>query len=593
MQFPYHEAFSYQFFDGTDSEIIYTDEDAWRERVQRWLDRSATEGLRAWNSAFDFHFAEEAGFTLPPEDKWYDGMLEAHAIDERRSVALKNVANSTLGEGADDLQKQVKGFLNEEAARRRKVAHEEGLELVLPNFSDVPRPLMTEYGLEDVFLTRKVCDQMAPVLARTPDLQGIVDFEREVLAAKFAVEKRGFPVDEHGYRMLEIEIIENLERMSNTLDALAAVGVEEGDEFEFNPKAPKQVLAALKRRGANLEFVTNDSMDKENLDTVDDDLARAILSFRAEFKALSTYVRPYISRSYEASIRSFKESFITPQGRIHANYRQIGTRTGRMSCSDPNIQNQPRDDLRLRYNFKAEPGHKLVTCDLNSIEMAIFAMYAGEGRLLDAVKEGADLHTMTAELIGIRDRARAGGHVESARQRGKTYNFSVVYGGGARTIRKQLGCSQADAKLYRQRYNDVYPEVSRLQARIEWALEDRGFIKSAWGRRFRCNDPRKEAYKFTNYLVQGTAADLLKASLIRLHKEGIPVVALVHDEIIAHVPEGDAEETKQAIIAALTEHPRITERVPLFAEGDIVNRWSDAKPKKDGSLFVPKWDGGS
>jgi DNA polymerase-1 len=81
-------------------------------------------------------------------------------------------------------------------------------------------------------------------------------------------------------------------------------------------------------------------------------------------------------------MNTYKEPFIAPDSRIHANYRQVGARTGRMSCADPNMQNQPRDDLRLRYNIVADPGYKLVTCDLTNIEMVLFAAYCGEGRLL-------------------------------------------------------------------------------------------------------------------------------------------------------------------------------------------------------------------
>jgi DNA polymerase-1 len=254
--------------------------------------------------------------------------------------------------------------------------------------------------------------------------------------------------------------------------------------------------------------------------------------------------------------------------------------------SDPNIQNQPRDDLRLRYNFRAEPGMKLVTCDLNSVEMAVFAAYAGEGRIKDAVMEGADLHQMTADFVGIRDRARAGGAMESARQQGKTFNFAVIYGAGVRSMRKMMRCSQADARKYLKRYHDAYPEVGRLQARVEWKLEDQGFIKSALGRRFRID--ARDAYRGVNYLVQGTAAEILKNALIKLHKDGIPIVALVHDEIICAVPAEDAEEVKHAVIEALCDFPQISEKVPLSADGDIVDRWSQAKNPD----FKPRWDGG-
>jgi DNA polymerase-1 len=586
VQADYHDTFSYQFYDGKDSELIWVGDDQWRERVQRWLDRGAIEGVRAWNTKFDWAFADKDGFDLPPEGKWFDGMIGAHVLDERRSVALKAVGES-LGftEGAD-LQKQVKSWLADERKRRKKQSQEDGDELIEPNYSDVPRDLMADYAMEDVFLTRKVCDHQDQLLAQTPDLAAVVEFEHEVLRALYAVERRGMPVDEEGYRRLEVEAAENLEKLDDTVQALALAGIEKEDieQFEFNPKSSKQILEALKRRGADLSFVTNDSMDAENLETVDDVLAAAVLDFRTEYKTLSTYVRPYIQRSYANSLRSWKMPFICPDGRIHANYRQLGARTGRMSCSDPSIQNQPRDDLRLRYNFRAEPGMKLVTCDLNSIEMAIFAAYAGDGRLLEAIKEGRDMHTMTADFVGLRERQRPGGVVESKRQRGKVFNFSIVYGAGVRSVRKAFRVNQADARKMINRYHDAYPEVSRLQAHIQWRLEDTGYLKSAWGRRFRVA-PR-DAYKGTNYLVQGSAADLLKASLIRLHKEGVPVVGCVHDELLAHVPQEDAEEVKRMMIAALVEHPRFTEKVPLAAEGDIVDRWSQAKDPN----FKPKWE---
>ena len=586
LQWPYHEAFLYQFGDedGNVEVIPYTE----RDRIQAWFDKAKDGMIRAWNARFDRHFAQSAGFDIPGDKHWIDGMIGAHTIDERRSVALKAVGDSLGFSEGKDLQKEVKDWLTHERARRKAEAKETGIALTEPNYSDVPSLLMNPYACEDVHLTRKVCAHQDPIIAKSPDLQRIVDFEHEVFDALYAVERLGFPVDDEGYRRLEIEVCENLERMDDTLNRLAAVGVtpDDLDDFEFNPKSPKQVLSALKRRGADLSFVTGESMDAENLNTVEDELAKEILAFRAEFKALSTYIRPYIDRSYEVSIRSWKEPFICPDGRIHANYRQLGARTGRMSCSDPNIQNQPRDDLRLRYNYRAEPGMKLVTCDLNSVEMAVFAAYAGEGRIMDAVKAGADLHQMTADFVGIRDRARAGGAIESARQRGKTFNFAVIYGAGVRSMRKMMRCSQADARMYLKRYHDAYPEVARLQARVEWRLEDTGYIKSALGRRFRIDS--RDAYRGVNYLVQGTAAEILKAALIKCHKQGLPVVALVHDEVIAHVPEADAEEARHTIIENLCDFPQIAEKVPLTADGDIVDRWSQAK-KPD---FKPRWAGG-
>jgi DNA polymerase-1 len=592
-------AFMMQFWDGTgEGEALFPGKDD--GRIQEWFGRGAIEGIRAWNTKFDRAFADAANkFKLPGDGSWHDGMLVAHIINERRSVALKNVAEELQGESAKDHQKAVKAWLIAERATRKKEATEKGEELVEPNYSDVPRELMIPYGLEDVYLTRAICDEYDKVLAQQPKLAGLYEFERDVMDALYAMEKRGLPADEQAYRKLENEVINNLDELEDRCHSLATDNTE---LTEFNPKSSAQVIAALEQRGADMRFMeTNDgkvkSADKDNLEACDDELARAVLDFRAEYKTLSTYVRPMIGRSYDKAMRSWNEPFIAPDDRIHASYRQSGAKTGRMSCSGPNMQNQPRDDLRLRYNIRAEPGYKLVACDLSNIEMRVFAGYAGEGRMLDAVREGADQHIMTAELIGIKDLKRTGMGIESARQRGKKYNFSIIYGGGLRTVRRQLKVDQAEARLLRRRYFEAYPEVENLQNRIEYRLQDQGYIEDMWGRRYRCWNADKEAYKFVNYLIQGTAAQILKDAVVSLHKDGVPVVALIHDEVVAHVPAEDAKEVEQLIIKRLTQQAEPGGRlwqgdkpiVPLEADGGIYDRWSDAKPMKDGSLFVPEW----
>lgn len=132
-----------------------------------------------------------------------------------------------------------------------------------------------------------------------------------------------------------------------------------------------------------------------------------------------------------------------------------------------------------------------------------------------------------------------------------------------------------EARAILRRYHAAYPEVSVLQSDMEWVLNSRGYVKTAWGRRMRMN-PR-EAYRAVNYVIQGTAAEILKEALVRLHKAGVPVIACVHDEILAHVPEADAKDAAKEIEEALTDHPRITAKIPLKAEAQIVDRWSEAK----------------
>lgn len=586
-------AFMFQFFDpevSDEAEALFPEKDA--ERIQWWFDRGATEGLRAWNSKFDRAFADIAElFTLPGDGCWYDGMIEAHTIDERRSVALKNISEGLFGDEAKDNQKEVHGWLQKERALRKKEAKINGTEMIYPDFSDVPLELMIPYGLEDTYLQRKVCDQYSMLFEQSPRLQGVVDFEMEVMDALYAMEKRGLPADEEGYRRLELEVVAHLDELEDEVQSIAEIE-------NFNPKSSPQIIAALEARGADMQYMEKtdgkvEKADKDNLLAVDDVLAEAVLRFRSEFKVMSTYVKPMVQRHYDNKLQQWMEQFISPDGRIHANYRQVGARTGRMSCSGPNMQNQPRDDLRLRYNIKAEEGHKLVAVDLSNIEMRLFSAYAGPGRMLDAVRQNVDLHEQTAKFLGITDRKRAGGEIETARQRGKTFNFSVVYGGGLRTIRKQQRVDTAGARLLRKRYFDAYPEITGLQNRVEFRLEDQGYIEDLWGRRYRCYNAKREAYKFVNYLVQGTACEILKEAVVKLHADGVPVVGLIHDEVLAHVPTNDAQEVEQLINKRLTEsaepggklHDGKEAIIPLEADGGAFDRWSDAK--KPG--YKPDW----
>jgi DNA polymerase-1 len=281
--------------------------------------------------------------------------------------------------------------------------------------------------------------------------------------------------------------------------------------------------------------------DEENLSACDHPLAKAVLAYRGQHKTYAMLRGILHSGSDDGK---FPHPYLTDMDRVHPNFRQIGARTGRMSCSNPNFQQVPRDDLRLRYAVAAGPGKKLVTADLDSIELRVLAMLAGDGALRSAIVQGKDPHQQTAELVGLTGRRRSTGDVESPRQQGKRLNYLIVYGGGQRAIRKWFGVSQDESRSILQRMHRVYPEVQGLQNRIEFALEDQGYVKSpVTGRRFRLQyDIRKEGYKFTNYLVQGTSADIMKIATARAHKAGVPLIAAVHDELVAEVDEADAEE---------------------------------------------------
>lgn len=543
-----------------------------RESIQHWL-LSESDGVQAWNSKFDLHFARAAGYELPPESTWHDGMVKAHIIDERSSVALQNKANVLAPEvAAPEAEKAVHDFLNAENRRRSAEAKKAGERTIRANYSDVPWEIMEPYGAHDVVIQRAVCDILDPAIERNPEFRTLYEMERGVLAGLFWAEDRGIPFDRDELVALEASLLPNLDRLEELCIRIS--------EFKnFNPRSPKQISEALDRLNADVRYMTRSSdtkllkTDEENLNACPHPLADAILEYRGVHR-MWTWVRGILHGNPDD--KKFPEPYLTGENRVHPNFRQVGARTGRMSCSNPNFQNIHRDDLRPRWCVRAEPGKKLVCVDLEGIEMRLEAAFAGDGPLMRMLKSGADPHSYTAEMLGLKGRKRSTGAFESPRDQGKRFNYLKPYGGGENAIKKFLLVS--DGKRMIRRYEEAYPEIKQLQNRIEISLLDKGYIKTPWGRRHRVRyNAEREAYMFMAYLLQGTAGDLFKDATVKVHRQGVPLVGFVHDELIAHVDEADAEEAGEIMVEALTNHPVITEKIPLLAEAKIVDHWSQAK----------------
>jgi len=539
---------------------------------------------RAWNTKFDLAGLRQAGYTLPDESLWHDGMVQAHIMDERRPVALAARHQLLFGGERDETEAQLKTWLEGERRARRKDSKASGDRYVSPNYSDVPDEIMTPYAASDVVMQRQIGDVYGPAIEQNEDFRELYDLERRVLRALFWMEDRGVPVDRPALVALEGSLLTQLDAAEQSVQRIV--------QFDnFNVRSPAQIGEALDRLEADTRFMTrsgstqNLKVDEENLSACDHPLAEAVLAYRGVHK-LWAMVRRMLHG--DAGDDLFPAAYLTGEDRLHPNYRQVGARTGRMSCSNPNFQQVHRDDLRLRYCIQASPGKRLVCVDLDQIEAVLLGAFAGEGAFLEAILRGDDVHALTAQRVGLRGRKRSTGAVEAPRDQGKRFNYMMIYGGGVRALRKWFGVSQEEAKNMMDRFHSAYPEVTNLQNRIEFTLEDRGYIKSPWGRRFRVErNAERESYKFLNYLIQGSAADIFKVGTARCHEAGIPLVAAVHDELIAEVDEADAEEAGRVMVEALTDHERVTRKVPITAEAKIVERWSDAKTKGDGPHFEP------
>lgn len=580
------DLFLVQFHDGKETVVLHHPEQ--RTEIEQWLARD--DEFRAWNTKFDLHALRQAGYELPDEKLWHDGMVEAHIVDERSSVALQARGNRLFGEGGARAETEVavKQWLLDENKRRRKASKESGEPYVEANYGDVPDDIMEPYAAHDVELTREIGDVYDQQLDTNEDLARVYGLERRVLRALFWMEDRGIPMDRPALAAMEADILPNLDQLEERCRDIA--------QFDaFNPRSYKHISEALDRADADTRFMTRDAdtrilkTDQENLEACDHPLAEAILEYRGTHKMYAMLRGILHTGSNDGK---FPSAYLDQTDRLHPNFRQVGARTGRMSCANPNFQQVPRDDLRLRYAVAAGEGKKLVACDLDSIEMRLLAAFAGEGALLDAIRNDRDVHQMTAERVGLLGRSRTTGATESPRDQGKRMNYLIIYGGGTRAIRKWFGQSQSDARATLQRMHRAYPEVGALQARIEHALEDRGFVKSPiTGRHWRLQGSgwqavQKEGYRFINYLIQGTAADIIKIATARCHEAGIPLIAVIHDEILAEVDADKAEEAARIIEQSMTEgFDEITSKVPITAEAKIVDRWSQAK-KED---YVPDY----
>lgn len=581
------------------------------DAIQWWLDQGALYGLRAWNSKFDLSMSEQQGFTLPPEDSWFDGMVEAQLMDERFSAQLKVRGQRVLGR-TNDLQKAVKAWLTTETARRRKVQKDalyawledqglpqkrnknpqipkglpvppELLHFKAPNYSHVPRKLMEPYAREDIVLTQALGAWYG---AKRPESIGKLynDLERPVLRALYAMEKRGLPVVQE-----ELQIA--LDASSRALSEVLEETQQLAGKSNFNPGSPIQLREALERNGADMRFLKRNKpkkdefgriikegtvkLDEDGLLSLQHPLAEAVLRFRAEKTAYSRYFYPLLHE--HDTPRGVQHAFLAPDGRVHTSFLQVGARTGRSSSMDPNIQNWPRDDLRLRYMVKAPPGEVLVAADLEGIEARVASIYTGPGVFRDTVLQGK-FHLHTAAMLGLQDKQRAIG-IENKKQRGKKMNYLVLYGGGVRAIMQWFHVDQAEARRMLDAWHDAYPEVRELSNNIQFKLSRQRYIETIMGRRLRLEkDLRSEGYKFINYLIQGTAGDIFKIAYTRMHEQGVPLIGVFHDEALASVPEAQAEETKAIMEKALSDWDGIvTEPVPIYGEADIVERWSYAK----------------
>ncbi|GBD31991.1 DNA polymerase I [bacterium HR33] len=401
------------------------------------------------------------------------------------------------------------------------------------------------------------------------------EIEMPLVPVLVDMEWRGIAVDVAQLEALSREFGEELERIERAIYAEAGV--------EFNINSTSQLRHVLFEK-LNLPVIkktkTGPSTDAdvlEQLGAMGFTVPALLLEYRELSKLKSTYVDVLPRR-------------VNPRtGRIHTTFHQTGAATGRLSSSDPNLQNipvrTPRGE-RIRSCFVPGPGCRMVVADYSQIELRLLAHLSGDEVLIEAFRKGGDIHRETAAILfGVRAEAVT----PEMRARAKTINFATIYGQGPFALSRQLGISQAEAKEFIRRYFETFAGVRRfLDSQIEKAREQ-GYVETLFGRRRYIPELRDSNYGIRafgertamNSPLQGSAADLIKVAMINLHRRlkesGMKagMMLQVHDELVLESPLDEVEEVTRLVRREMEGAASLS--VPLVVDIGVGNNWLDAK----------------
>lgn len=449
--------------------------------------------------------------------------------------------------------------------------------------------MATEYGVEQPQMDSQLIEQdsMVKWAAIYPALYRVIDdkisqntqhkllHEIELPLAKVLaqMEELGFAVDKAG-------IAEYGEIMQNKIDRLQDLVYEEVG-YRFNLNSPKQLGEALFIKlglPAGKKTKTGYSTNAEVLEKLryEHPVVELILEYRTLAKIKSTYCDGLLK-------------VVEEDGRIHSSFNQTETRTGRISSTEPNLQNIPvRTDVgrELRKFFVAKEGCVLVDADYSQIELRVLAHVANDSGMIEAFKENDDIHRNTAAQVFHMPREMV---TPLMRSRAKAVNFGIIYGIGAFSLAKNIGVTRKEAEEYIKTYLDHFSGVRNYMTNVVEHAKETGYVETLFGRRRYLPELSSSNFNLRsfgervamNMPIQGTAADIIKIAMIRvvhrLEKEGLRarLILQVHDELIVEAPEEEAPLVQQLLTEEMEQAIHLS--VPMVAEATIGKTWYDAK----------------
>jgi DNA polymerase I len=508
------------------------------------------------NLKYDLLVLRRAGVTL--RGIGFDTMIASYVIDPgRREHGLDSLALQFLDH---------KTITYEELTGKGKAQ--------IP-IAEVELDRCCEYACEDADLALQLSEIFAPELQRLKLEPLFHTVEMPLVEVLAEMEWNGIRIDESFFRALSRKLSTQLQALELEIYEVA------GTRFNINSNPQlREILFDRLQLPILKRTKTGASTDASVLEQLAADghrLPELLIQYRQLDKLQSTYV--------EALPR-----LLNPDtGRLHTSFNQTVAATGRLSSSDPNLQNIPiRTDLgaEIRRGFVPDDGCVFVSADYSQIELRVLAHYSEDPAFVEAFRSGADIHRQTAALVfGVEDTAVT----REMRDRAKTVNFAVIYGIGSFSLAQQLGVSNQEAKEFIERYFERFPGVRRyLDEQIETA-RSRGYVETLTGRRRYIPEISSKNFNIrsfgeraaTNAPIQGSSADLIKIAMIDIHRalkesgSRARMLLQVHDELLFEAPREEAEATLALIREKMEGAAEL--RVPLVVASGLGENWLECK----------------
>jgi DNA polymerase-1 len=444
--------------------------------------------------------------------KIHDTVVLAKLVDENRfSFALKDIAEKSKA-GIVKFEYMVDGY-----KKLHKIA----------DYRHIPRDLMTEYANADVWNAYILFIYEYPKLVND-ELEPLYDNECALMIALWAKERLGMRVNK-GY---EQTLKHELQRLTDE----AEKAVYDAVGYVFNMNSNPQIHKALLHLGVDESIFK--FTDKGNIKLDKKELERLIVVHNVD---LLIRIQEY--RKYEKLFGTYAVGIYDQHDavdKVHASINQTEATTGRMSITKPALQTLPKKDKRIRKAFIPSPGFKLWFMDLDQVEYRGFAHYAQATALIEAIKNGHDIHQATAAIIFNKSYDEV---TDDERSKAKTINFGLIYGQGDDLTAASLKLSKPEARRFKDHYFAMIPEAQPFIHTVHKVVRTRGFVKNWYGRRRRLG--YDEAYKAPNALIQGWAADYIKHKVVLIYKflmaHGYKsrMINIVHDELIFEIHDDE------------------------------------------------------